>query len=120
VNFVPDYKLLHDAGYTFSPTTYATSATAGPANGGIASSGIFEARDVLGSLKYVRSRCARSLRTVFVLREVEGLSIEQTAQVPNLSQAAGRRGCGECGYTLANSDQQGDEEDYRSICRVPS
>jgi len=28
------------------------------------------------------------LRTVFVLRDVEGLSIEQTAQVLNLSQAA--------------------------------
>jgi RNA polymerase sigma-70 factor (ECF subfamily) len=30
----------------------------------------------------------RILRTVFVLRDVEGLSIEQTAQVLNLSQAA--------------------------------
>jgi RNA polymerase sigma-70 factor, ECF subfamily len=47
------------------------------------------------------------LRTVFVLRDVEGLSIEQTAQVLNLSQAtviSARR---------ASPDEQGVEEDYR-------
>ena len=37
------------------------------------------------------------LRTVFVLRDVEGLSIAQTAQTLNLTQAAVKGGCGEFG-----------------------
>jgi RNA polymerase sigma-70 factor (ECF subfamily) len=44
-----------------------------------------ELRDILG--RTVEELCP-ILRTVFVLRDVEGLSIEQTAQVLNLTQAA--------------------------------
>jgi len=55
VNFVPDYKILHDAGYNVLAYDLRNFGHSGAANGGIASSGIFEARDVLGSLKYVRS-----------------------------------------------------------------
>lgn len=56
VNFVPDYRILHDAGYNVLAYDLRNSGHSGEANGGIASSGIFEARDVLGSLKYVRTR----------------------------------------------------------------
>lgn len=56
VNLVPDYKILHDAGYNVLAYDLRNFGHSGSANGGIASSGIFEARDVLGSLKYVRSR----------------------------------------------------------------
>jgi RNA polymerase sigma-70 factor (ECF subfamily) len=44
-----------------------------------------ELRDILGRIV---EELRPILRTVFVLRDVEGLSIEQTAQVLNLSQAA--------------------------------
>src|SRR6202040_4144151 len=56
VNFVPDYKILHEAGYNVLAYDLRNFGLSGAANGGIASSGIFESRDVLGSLKYVRSR----------------------------------------------------------------
>jgi hypothetical protein len=56
VNFVPDYKILNEAGYNVLAYDLRNFGQSGDANGGIASSGIFEARDVLGSLKYVRSR----------------------------------------------------------------
>src|SRR5580700_9460964 len=56
VNFVPDYKILHDAGYNVLAYDLRNFGHSGAANGGIASSGVFEARDVLGSLKYVRNR----------------------------------------------------------------
>ncbi len=56
VNFVPDYKILHDAGYNVLAYDLRNFGLSGAANGGIASSGVFESRDVLGSLKYVRSR----------------------------------------------------------------
>lgn len=56
VNFIPDYKILHNAGYNVLAYDLRNFGQSGAANGGIASSGIFESRDVLGSLKYIRSR----------------------------------------------------------------
>lgn len=56
VNFMADYKILHDAGYNVLAYDLRNFGLSGSANGGIASSGIFEARDVLGSLNYVRGR----------------------------------------------------------------
>jgi uncharacterized protein len=56
VNFIPDYRILHDAGYNVLAYDLRNFGHSGAANGGIASSGIFEARDVLGSLRYVRER----------------------------------------------------------------
>jgi pimeloyl-ACP methyl ester carboxylesterase len=56
VNFVPDCRILHDAGYNVLAYDLRNFGHSGDANGGIASSGIYEARDVLGSLKYVSTR----------------------------------------------------------------
>ncbi len=56
VNFIPDYKILHDAGYNVLTYDLRNFGHSSAANGGIASSGIFESRDVLGSLRYARSR----------------------------------------------------------------
>jgi pimeloyl-ACP methyl ester carboxylesterase len=56
VNLVPDYKILHDVGYNVLAYDLRNSGHSGAANGGIASSGIFESRDVLGSLQYARDR----------------------------------------------------------------
>src|SRR4029453_2146609 len=56
VNFVPDCKILHAAGYNVLAYDLRNFGHSGAANGGIASSGIFESRDVLGSLRYVRDR----------------------------------------------------------------
>ncbi len=56
VNFIPDYRILHDAGYNVLAYDLRNFGLSGAANGGIASSGIFESRDVLGSLRYVRER----------------------------------------------------------------
>jgi uncharacterized protein len=56
VDFVPDYKILHDAGYNVLAYDLRNHGHSGDANGGVTSSGIFEARDVAGSLSYVRGR----------------------------------------------------------------
>ncbi len=56
VNFIPDYEILHTAGYnvlTYDLRNFGLSASA---NGGAVTSGLFEARDVIGSLRYARSR----------------------------------------------------------------
>jgi hypothetical protein len=56
VNFIPDYKILHDAGYNVLTYDLRNHGFSGTANGGIVSRGIFEARDVVGSLQYARNR----------------------------------------------------------------
>ncbi|MDW9906416.1 alpha/beta hydrolase [Sinorhizobium meliloti] len=56
VNFVPDYKILHDAGYNVLAYDMRNFGHSGAANGGVFTVGRYESRDVIGSLNYVRSR----------------------------------------------------------------
>ena len=56
VDFVPDYKILHEAGYNVLAYDLRNHGHSGEGNGGIVSSGVFESRDVLGSLRYARGR----------------------------------------------------------------
>lgn len=55
VNFIPDYKILHDAGYHVLAYDMRNFGHSGAANGGVISAR-YNARDVLGSLAYARSR----------------------------------------------------------------
>ena len=56
VNFIPDFKILHDAGYNVLTYDMRNFGLSGSANGGMSMNGRFESRDVIGSLQYVRSR----------------------------------------------------------------
>ncbi|MFI5843089.1 alpha/beta hydrolase [Catenuloplanes sp. NPDC051500] len=56
VDFTHDLAILHAAGYNVLTYDLRSHGLSGTGNGGIASSGIFEARDVLGSLTYAASR----------------------------------------------------------------
>ncbi|MEE1938682.1 hypothetical protein V1L54_04525 [Streptomyces sp. TRM 70361] len=56
VNFIPDYAVLHEAGYNVLTYDLRNFGLSGAANGGAVTSGLLEARDVLGSLRYVRER----------------------------------------------------------------
>ncbi|MCA2228427.1 alpha/beta hydrolase [Nonomuraea aurantiaca] len=56
IDFTPDYKILHDAGYHVLAYDLRNHGHSGEGNGGITSSGIYEARDVAGALDYVRRR----------------------------------------------------------------
>ncbi|GID27650.1 alpha/beta hydrolase family protein [Paractinoplanes brasiliensis] len=55
VDFIPDYKILHDAGYHVLAYDMRNFGHSGAANGGVISAR-YNARDVLGSLAYSRSR----------------------------------------------------------------
>lgn len=50
INLMPDYKILHDAGYNVLAYDFRNYGHSGAANGGIISCGILEARDLIGSL----------------------------------------------------------------------
>lgn len=56
VNFLPEYKALHDAGYNILAYDLRNHGLSGQGNGGIAGIGLLEYRDVIGSLRYARSR----------------------------------------------------------------
>ncbi len=74
VDLVPDYKILHDAGYNVLTYDLRNAGLSGAANGGVASSGIFEARDVVGSLQYARSRLDTHGMTVGLFSRCLGCS----------------------------------------------
>ncbi|WP_234843139.1 hypothetical protein [Sinorhizobium meliloti] len=56
VNFVPDYKILHDAGYNVLAYDLRNFGHSSSATGGLFTAGRCESRDVIGPLDYVRSR----------------------------------------------------------------
>ena len=56
VNFIPDYRILHDAGYNVLAYDLRNHGHSGAGNGGLVTSGNFESRDVVGSLRYARTR----------------------------------------------------------------
>lgn len=56
VDYVSDYKILYDAGYNVLTYDERNFGMSGGANGGLNSGGRFEARDVVGSMNYARTR----------------------------------------------------------------
>jgi len=56
VDLVPDYKILHDAGYNVLAYDLRNHGMSSAANGGVTTHGFTEGRDVVGSLEYVRTR----------------------------------------------------------------
>lgn len=56
VNFLPQLKALHDAGYNISPRTCATMDAAPPTPAGTSGLGLVECGDVVGSVRYAKQR----------------------------------------------------------------
>ena len=56
INFIEDYKILYDAGYNVLTFDFRNHGLSGPANGGLSLNNTFEARDVIGTMSYIRSR----------------------------------------------------------------
>lgn len=54
VNFLPELKHLHDAGYNILTYDLRNCGQSGDGNGGISGLGLTEARDVVGSVRYAR------------------------------------------------------------------
>lgn len=54
VNFLPELKALHDAGYNILTYDLRNRGRSGEGNGGISGLGLLECRDVVGSIRYAR------------------------------------------------------------------
>lgn len=56
VNFLPQYKALHDAGYNVLAYDLRNHGRSGTGNGGLVGIGLLEYRDVIGSMRYAKAR----------------------------------------------------------------
>jgi uncharacterized protein len=56
VNFLPELKHLHEAGYNILTYDFRNHGLSGMGNGGIVGLGLLECRDVVGSIRYAKSR----------------------------------------------------------------
>jgi pimeloyl-ACP methyl ester carboxylesterase len=56
VNFLPELKHLHDAGYNILTYDLRNCGLSGEANGGISGLGLLECRDVVGSIRYAKAQ----------------------------------------------------------------
>ncbi len=72
VNYVPDYKILHDEGYNVLAYDMRNLGQSGSANGGISSGGRLEARDVLGSIQYARTDARLKGMTIGLFSRCQG------------------------------------------------
>lgn len=72
VNFLPDYKILHDAGYNVLAYDMRNHGHSSSANGGIFTVGRYESRDVIGSLNYVRSNPQTANMTIGLFSRCAG------------------------------------------------
>jgi len=79
VSFIPDYKILHDAGYNVLVYDFRNHGHSGSGNGGLVTNGIFESRDVIGSLHYARSRSDLRQMSVGLFSRCLGCSSSITA-----------------------------------------
>ncbi|WP_207482895.1 alpha/beta hydrolase family protein [Arenibaculum pallidiluteum] len=121
VNFVPDYRILHDAGYNVLAYDMRNFGHSGKANDGVFSVGRYESRDVIGSLDYVRrrkdtagmkiglfSRCAGGNATFFAMTRrpeaFDGVRCLVSPQ-PLSSGVALARGLERLGIPLSYMDQ---------------
>lgn len=69
VNFLPEYKALHDAGYNIIAYDIRNHGRSGMGSGGVNGHGVLEYRDVIGSLRYAKSRPdTKNMRTALYSR----------------------------------------------------
>jgi hypothetical protein len=69
VNFLPEYKVLHDAGYNIIAYDLRNHGRSAMGSGGVNGHGVLEYRDVIGSMRYAKSRPdTKSMRTALYSR----------------------------------------------------
>lgn len=69
VNFLPEYRILHDAGYNILTYDMRNHGRSGAGSGGIVGHGVLEFRDVIGSLRYAISRAdTKDMKTALYSR----------------------------------------------------
>ncbi len=67
VNFLPKYKALHDAGYNVLVYDMRNHGRSGTGSGGLVGHGTLEYRDVIGSIRYAKSRPdTKSMKTALL------------------------------------------------------
>lgn len=74
VDYIPDYRILHDAGYNVLAYDTRNMGQSAGANTGGGSGGRFEARDVIGSLNFARSDARTRDMTIGLFSRCQGMN----------------------------------------------
>jgi hypothetical protein len=74
VDYVPDYRILHEAGYNVLTHDFRNLGHSGSANSGGGSGGRYESRDVIGSLHFARSDARTSGMTIGLFSRCQGMN----------------------------------------------
>jgi uncharacterized protein len=88
VDFMPDYKHLHDAGYNVLAYDLRNFGQSGAGSGGVIGNGIREYRDVIGSLRYVRSRPDLQAMKIGLLSRCCGMNATMVGMAKNPEEFA--------------------------------
>lgn len=69
VNFLPEYKALHEAGYNIIAYDIRNHGRSGMGSGGVNGHGVLEYRDVIGSMRYAKFRAdTKGMKTALYSR----------------------------------------------------
>ncbi len=79
VNFVKAYKHLHDAGYNVLAYDLRNHGNSGGANGGVCGIGMYEWRDAIGAMQYVKNHEKLSKMKVGLLSRCTGANASMIA-----------------------------------------
>lgn len=75
IDFIKDYKILHDAGYNVLTFDFRNAGLSGSANGNLTSNNRFETRDVIGTLEYIRTRMDLAEMTLGIFARCMGANV---------------------------------------------
>lgn len=91
VNFMPDYRHLHEAGYNILAYDLRNFGQSAAGSGGVIGNGIREYRDVIGSLRYVRSRADLGNMKIGLLSRCCGMNATMVAMSRHREEFEGVR-----------------------------
>ncbi len=91
VDYIADYRILHDAGYAVLTYDFRNQGVSGSANGGVGGH-IFHSRDVLGSLAFARTDPRTRGLTIGLFSRCQGANATMYAMHRHPEQFADVRG----------------------------
>lgn len=75
VDFIQDYRILHDNGYAVLAFDFRNFGLSGGANGNLQSNNRFEVRDVIGTLDYIRAHPDLASMTLGIFARCMGANV---------------------------------------------
>ena len=114
VNFLPELKHLHDAGYNILTYKFRNCGMSGEANGNTSGLGLLKCRDVVGSIRYAKSRKDLASMTTGLFSRCMGATrpLSQRLNGPRSSRTFRRWSCSMWFPAEPSSSVRGERRPY--------